>query len=309
MKKRPFGILLILLFLTVGPASLPAQQASETLPERVERDLLFLWEIDTGGKPSYLCGSVHMMSRDQFPLPEAMEKTFEKAEILVVEVDITRETDIIDNPTVTMGMYYEGKTIQDVLPSETLAKTEALFDRLGLPLVMFGSFKPWVIASTIVQMRMQQLGFSAELGLDYYFLQQAHEQGKPVEQLETAFEQIEMMNSIPEDLQIAMLEDSLTGTAEFEAELEQIFKTWSAGNTEEMAAVVSGNGGTPELNKALNRVLLTDRNRRMAETIADFLDGGKSYFIVIGAGHLVGEGNIREELHWRGYPSHQLGRE
>jgi uncharacterized protein len=131
--------------------------------------------------------------------------------------------------------------------------------------------------------------------------QQAHEQGKPVEQLETALEQIEMMNSIPEDLQIAMLDDSLTGTAEFEAELERMFEAWSAGNTGEMAAIISGD--------ELNAILLTERNKAMAETIAAFIDGGKSYFIVIGAGHLVGEGNIREELDWRGYPSRQLGRD
>lgn len=301
-KAARFLIFFLSIFLLASFA-VPAQQ---NVP-------LFLWRIETEGKPSYLCGSVHLMSKDQFPLPAAIENAFENADNLVVEVDISSGNEIVQDPSAMMQMYYESRTVKDVLPPDIYKKTEEIFEELNLPLVMFNSFKPWVLATTIVQTRMEQLGYTADLGLDLYFLRQAHKTGKPVLQLETAGAQITMMSSLSEELQIAMLKDSLNDMGNFTDELKGMFKAWSTGDTKAMKEIVEEDGLQTKERKELHQILLTDRNREMAAKIAAWLENpaaekGTSYFIVIGAGHFVGEGNIREELARRGHPSIQLTR-
>ncbi len=313
-----FFVCLLLWFL---PARLSAQHVEETggalrqssgkdatRTESSGSDHLFLWEIVTSGEKSYICGSVHLMSENQFPLPGEIERAFEQSNTLVVEIDIMKEADIIQNPSLAAGMYYEGKFLQDVLPADVLEKTETICRELGIPLVMLSSFKPWVVATTIVQARMQQLGYSAELGLDLYFLKKAYEEGKNVEELETALAQLEMMNSIPENLQIAMLKDSLGNMKSFSKEIERMFRAWMEGDVREMESILEESGLDADQNEAINDILLRERNVSMAEKIVELMETGGNYFIIVGAGHLAGPGNIRDKLANRGYPCKQMTR-
>ena len=52
--------------------------------------------------------------------------------------------------------------------------------------------------------------------------------------------------------------------------------------------------------------LIYERNRRMVSKIQDFLGTGDTYFIVVGAGHLVGSEGIIRLLEKRGYRVEQL---
>jgi hypothetical protein len=49
-----------------------------------------------------------------------------------------------------------------------------------------------------------------------------------------------------------------------------------------------------------------DRNIAMTGKIEDLLKTGKSYFVVVGAGHLVSEEGIVQQLAERGYSVEQL---
>jgi len=51
--------------------------------------------------------------------------------------------------------------------------------------------------------------------------------------------------------------------------------------------------------------LLYERNNTMATRIEGFLKAGGRYFVVVGAGHLVGKKGIIELLKKKGYPVEQ----
>jgi uncharacterized protein YbaP (TraB family) len=52
--------------------------------------------------------------------------------------------------------------------------------------------------------------------------------------------------------------------------------------------------------------LVDERNRNMASRIEEFLRTKETYFIVVGAGHLVGNKGIIEILRGKGYQVEQL---
>jgi uncharacterized protein YbaP (TraB family) len=51
---------------------------------------------------------------------------------------------------------------------------------------------------------------------------------------------------------------------------------------------------------------MTDRNRNMTKKIASYLRSGGCVFVVVGAGHLVGELGIVELLRKEGFTVEQL---
>ncbi len=52
--------------------------------------------------------------------------------------------------------------------------------------------------------------------------------------------------------------------------------------------------------------LIYDRNRKMISRIEGYLREKGTYFVVVGAGHLIGERGIVEALRKKGYPVEQL---
>ena len=54
------------------------------------------------------------------------------------------------------------------------------------------------------------------------------------------------------------------------------------------------------------RKLFTARNRKMAEKIEVYMTSGKSHFVVVGAGHVVGDDGIIALLRGKGIEVSQL---
>ena len=52
--------------------------------------------------------------------------------------------------------------------------------------------------------------------------------------------------------------------------------------------------------------MLDERNITMAEMIEEFLADDETYFVVVGAGHLVGDNGLINILDERGYVTEQL---
>ncbi len=52
--------------------------------------------------------------------------------------------------------------------------------------------------------------------------------------------------------------------------------------------------------------LIDERNRNMVSKMEDFLRTKETYFVIIGAGHLVGNQGVIEKLREKGYAVEQL---
>ena len=61
---------------------------------------------------------------------------------------------------------------------------------MGVPAPVCDTFRAWFCALTLELFAMQHAGFSPAFGVDQYFYAKAREDGRPVQGLETALQQV-----------------------------------------------------------------------------------------------------------------------
>jgi len=83
-------------------------------------------------------------------------------------------------------------------------------------------------------------------------------------------------------------------------------RAWQSGDATAMQEVITSSvRDYPQL-KPLMTKLLDERNTAMAAKIERFLQTPKSYFVAVGAGHLVGDKGILSQLRRKKFTVEQL---
>lgn len=266
----------------------------------------FLWEVHSEASTVYILGSIHAARPELYPLAEPIENAFGRAENIAVEFDVTTTDEAhLATLMIQKAKYPQGETLYSNIPEELYEKTDELLEDLGADVLLFNSYEPWAVAMEIEALQLLQYGYLPEYGIDMYFLDRAHEEGKDIHELESARFQINLLDEFPPELQIFMLESVVTDPLT-RKDLEQIFECWEEGDTtgmEQLALEMDDDDPRIDL---LNEKLLDERNFEMAEKINQFLNDDEDYFVVVGAAHLVGENGIINLLEEEGYEITQL---
>ena len=265
----------------------------------------FIWKISSEADSIYLLGSIHVASPDIYPLDSAIEEAFELADKLVVEVDIS-QVDEMQTLQLIMdyGTYPPGETLQDNISADLYAQLEEQFD-FGVAMLDFNIFRPWVVVTLLEQLQLQELGYNPQYGIDLYFINQAADSGQDIIELETADFQIALLSALPDELMILVLESSVENPLTRE-DGELLFEAWEDGDAAAMELLLFEALEEEPALAPYYDVLIYARNVTMAETIEGFLADDETYFVVVGAGHLVGEDGIIDILAERGYMTEQL---
>jgi uncharacterized protein YbaP (TraB family) len=145
-----------------------------------------------------------------------------------------------------------------------------------------------------------EAGLPAEGGVDLRFVARA-EGHLPIVALETPEFQLSLLDALPIDVQARMLTEVLDHQSATAAHSAKLFEAWRAGDLDVIEAEVLGPGRSdPKLRDFHDRVYL-ERNRAMAARIDELLREEKTWFVVVGAGHMVGDEGIPTLLERRGH--------
>lgn len=280
-----------------------------TATEIQEQPTSFLWEISSDVNTVYILGSVHFAKSDLYPLNEVIEDAYDLSKTLVVEIDILNTPqEEMTHLLMEKGMYMLGdnlkENISDNLYSQLFERLME-FDNSGVLLNTMTLFEPWVVAITIADLDYMELGYDVEYGIDVYFLNRAQSDKKDILELESAEYQLDIFDNLPNELQIVLLEDIVENPTT-EEEGEMIFNAWSTGDITTLEEIVFEGIDENPLFQSLNEKLVDERNFRMVDEIEGFLEDDDIHFIVVGAGHLVGENGIVNLLVKKGYKVSQL---
>jgi uncharacterized protein len=288
--RRAFAGLALTLLLPV------VQAAGEPLP---------MWEIrSTASKGAvYLLGSVHVCRESCLQFSESVLRRFRGSQALAVELDPSG-ADVMGRMLEAMSLP-PGQTLTSKLSASTARRMQTVAGNLGLPLMLLDNMKPIMAATMISTLAAQQQGLNMEDGIDLWFLQQAKATGKPVRELETIDRQLAALTSSPERDQINSLEETLDMIEKrrFGPYLEELIQSWQTGNLTKLSKLMSEGMGN---SKGLEQELLGKRNTEMADKISAWLARGEQVFVVIGAGHIAGKGNVAELLERKGYSVRQV---
>jgi uncharacterized protein YbaP (TraB family) len=296
-----------LLGLACASAPAPVPVAAEA-PAPAPAERAFLWEVKSAqaqGGTVYVVGSIHLGRPGELSFPASMDAAFARSDALVVEVDVgTVDALALQRFILEQGMLPPNQRLSERLDPETAKLLGPAAERVGLPLAGLERMRPWVVAVTLSVMELQRAGYQAGLGVDRVFLDRARG-AKEILELETAEGQLRMLAGLPEPLQDAMLREQLSRSEQFTQGLERIIAAWKAGDAEAMAALVFRDEADPVLRPVYEK-LFYERNVRMAQALGGMLAQPRTWFVVVGAGHVVGPEGVVALLEKQGHRVRQL---
>lgn len=271
---------------------------------RAEQKGLF-WQVSSNKSTVYILGSVHLFKKEIYPLDQKIEQAFNSSEVIVFEVNLN-EMDSMDMLALFQqkGLYPEGDSLKSHISETTLNLLMPRLQSYGIPAELAMKFRPWLLAMTLQSIELQRLGFLPEYGIDRYFFEKA--KGKEITGLESSQYQVGIFDSLSEKVQELFLLYTIRDVDQLSSIIDQILKAWESGD----ASIVEELTFKPFKEDPgflpLYEILFYERNSAMASKIENFLKTEKRYFVIIGAGHLVGDRGIIEILKKKGYKVRQI---
>jgi uncharacterized protein len=283
------------------PPASPAAAANKRPPERRP---VFLWRAELGSSTLYLLGSVHVARAALYPLDQRIEAAFAKSDVLVLELSLDAAAQFgAAQRMLELGRLPPGVRLTDVVKPDTWQLLVQTQERLGISLLGLRGLRPWFVALAVTTQALERAGFSAENGIDEHF-RRAAEGHKRIEALETVEEQLGLFTGLSADAQELMLRETLDEIEHYGEQLDAAFAAWSSGDARALDELLIG--PMRQQYPALFAQLFVDRNRRMTDKLFKLTQTPGQYFMVVGAGHLVGRGGIVDLLRERGIVATQL---
>lgn len=272
----------------------------------------FLWEVENGKNKVYLLGSLHIMPEEVYPLDDRIEKAFEKADILVVEVDATTlDQTAVNNFIIANAVYRDSINLQSILDEELFNNISLKMQELGITEEQLKAFKPWFVSLNLGLGALQKIDITTGLGIDLHFLNKAHEQEKTILELETPIIQLEALSSMDEQTQIDYLRYSLEDYENAEENFMKMLECWKTGdadamNTQTKMKLLELKDELPGISHYYNEVFV-NRDINIAKKLAGYLEGEEdhTYFIIVGAFHVIGDDGLLKLLNDKGYKTKQ----
>ena len=295
----------------------PTEETTEevTEPEEEPSSPILYKVTDSEGRFIYLLGSIHVATEDMYPLPEYVLNAYNSCDALAVECDIvSAEKDMSLAMEMAKSMVLtDGTRISDHLSEETYERAVEILEENHTYYGALDMYQPVMWYSLISSLAMEKAGVDVSLGIDRFFIEDALDQDKPLLEIESVAEQYSILSSMSMELQVAMLEDTVSyyDSAAYNLAIRAMCNAWAVGDGEGLIAMMeTDTGALPPEQAALlaesNDILLGQRNVNMTDFAKESLELGGSVFIVVGAAHVLGEDGMAAVLAQEGYTVEQI---
>ena len=261
---------------------------------RADGALHALWELHGKHNTVYILGSIHVLRPSDYPLSPAVLDAYSRANSVFMEVNLSEiDPQQMQSELLASALLPAGKSLPAILGKQRYDRADALAREVGVELSAFDQFAPWFAAEAISQLQLMQLGFQPQSGVEMYFLERARSDGKSVAGLETVHDQIALFDAMSMDAQAEYLVSSLEQARDLPKEVDAMVHAWRQGDTLWFANQLKAElGRDPQLYQSV----LVARNRKWVPKIEALLNDDKNYLVIVGTGHLVGQGSVIELL-------------
>src|SRR5262245_8207817 len=211
--RFPGGLIALLLALILTPLAADAAPQSKKFPK------CCVWRVTNAKAPFYLVGSIHALSKKDYPLPKPYDIALNNSTRFLFEFDPTRHAEF-QKKFEAAARYPAGQDIRSKISPQLLAwLRKNMFtvvpdtrDGKGERLVSFDSqirYKPWWIAQHLAAPASYSKT-STSHGLDNYFVDHAINLGKEIGGLESVNEHVAVMGGLSDREGEVMLQDALS---------------------------------------------------------------------------------------------------
>lgn len=259
-----------------------------------------VWVVDgpKGGR-LYLCGTIHILREQDYPLAPGYEAAYMYSNKLVLELP----PGAASGPELTsrmsqLGLYSSDTSLEENVSKETWAAVKKWAEKRKLEASSMNRFRPWFVSLVITSTEYAALGAKADQGVDSYFEARAKKDGKPAEGLETVEFQIQLFASLSDEQQRELLDQTLGEISSVAEEYEKLILAWKRGDLASLQEMLFREA---EKYPDLLNLFLIARNLTWVDRLDEMLKKGEKVMVLVGTGHFTSDTGLIELLRKRGY--------
>ncbi|MDB5588602.1 MAG: TraB/GumN family protein [Devosia sp.] len=261
-----------------------------------------LWEVSDGDSKIWLFGSFHLLPPATEWRTDIFERTMAGADRVYFETDVGSAVQgAILAKAMAMGLNPLGTTLSSQLDTADATTLRSTITRLGLPVGTIQAMQPWLATNMISTAVIVALGYDPNSGVDIALQRELPRERKAY--FETSDEQLSFLASAPQEEQVGMLVDTLDKLDYLPGQLDAMVTAWAAGTPDVMADAFFDDLAGYD---AFTQRLIFDRNQTWVAKIDTMLADNEQDLIVVGAGHLVGDGSLVDLLEKSGFSVKRL---
>lgn len=263
----------------------------------------FFYEIENKNNKVYMLGSIHIGKSSMYPIDQNIINSLKDSDKIFMEIDLTNQEKLKE---MQEKMYYkDGGSLKNDLGEELFARVANIFKDFGMTEDQVNKLKPWAIYNSLSVDPKGEVA-TATYGIESYFLALSLLNNLELGELESVDFQSDLLSNFDKESYISMIKNltdeiEKNGYKNINAGLNEMLSAWEVGNKNKMISLLSSDGD--EASEKFNEALLSERDKNMAKKIDAMLkeDGENTYFILVGAAHLVPENSVTGILKNMGY--------
>lgn len=259
-----------------------------------------VWKIsDDQNHILYIGGTFHLLRSTDFPLPHEFDDAYRHADYVVFETDLSStHTTTFQRMMAQKMMLPSTQTLSSRLSPKTYQALQKYVESQGYPMGMFERMQPWAVSLTLSQLKLSSIGVDQE-GVDGYYHQRSSQDRLPQRFLESIEEQMNILSSIGEEEEDAVILQTLKEMKELPPMMNWMVSDWREGKTErlERELVDEMRRESPKMYHSV----LKKRNDAWMPKLISMLHEEKRGFVLVGAMHLLGKDGLLNQFQKEGY--------
>lgn len=286
--KKPFLLFIVLLTL--------ACKTANDQPKVINLESSLLWEISGNGltAPSYLFGTYHLLGQkfaDSLPI---IGEKFKTCRAVCGEVVI--DTNLLDKLRPSLMLKYD--SLSHILtPRDFSTVANALKKYANLDLNEYNHYKPELIKAWLLVALAKPLGLQSSPALDEYFQIKGRENHYKILGLETIEYQFDMIFNSPIDAQKRHLLVTVDNLNQTRDNLKKMSGLYAAEDLNGLQmAMLSDREYTAQERDEIQK----NRNQNWLAELPSIMKQQPT-FIAVGAGHLLWDSGLINQLRLKGY--------
>lgn len=287
-----------------SPSSSPSPTASPTADGSAYRlkNILY-WKVqaaDATVKPSYVVGTVHLNLAEDYAWPSTFIQALEQSTALYIEAD-TQELENNPQAVLEKTLDPEQKLVQ-ALDNASVNALAIRLASLGLPPTVIPLLQAWYVNILLATPPAEAIGDPQRI-MDNLLREHAQTHQVPVNYLETAFEQLDMMAAIPFEEHLRLIQESLKQPVPNTArEMQEAVSHYNQGD---LKALEQGIEDLKKDSPTLYKQTLVTRNQKWFATLQPVM-ATRSVVVAVGSLHLLGEDGLIAQLRAAGFTVEQV---
>ncbi len=300
---KAFARCLTLLATSLVVASCGAESGDPQVTAEPARPAL--WQISDADTTVYLFGTIHMLPSGAIWRSAAVDEALAGSQAAYFETNVEGDPRTRTELVQRLGLLDPARRLSDLLSPEQKSALAVAAARVGYPMSVLETQRPWFAAVTLSDAAIRGAGYSGDQGAENLLRREAEAGGKDVRFLETMEQQLSALSDLPEAVQLHYLAYSVADIESVGPALARMVNAWRGGDIIALTQLLIDEdmARLPEMQDAL----LTHRNADWAGQLKSLLDAEPGHFFVaVGAAHFLGGDSLLVQLGRLGITSERL---